>query len=319
MLRINLFRLKPPKINLKNNNINNKKPFRKYQKMTINRPIKKRFCLTKNKQLIIPNLINEIKPTNINLLPTSIYDYNNIDEELLKLDLKYYIIHLEKATNRLKNIEELKNKLNCELTIFNAIDGNDILEITEEGIIFKTIKIEAPYTLDICIKDKLYPGEIGNYFSHLSLLYQIKKLNLIHGYTIIFEDDIFINSDIDKRIRGILDKIDDFDILYLGNTKNNFSEKYIDEIYYIDKTKVLWGTYGYVINNKKINNFYENFSNFNSYTDIIIKNLINDDKIVAYVVNPCIVIQNYEEFPSQIIRKKSNILLKYLKNIKTKK
>jgi GR25 family glycosyltransferase involved in LPS biosynthesis len=230
------------------------------------------------------------------------------------------VIHLEKAINRLKNIEELKNKLNCDITLFNAIDGYDMLEITEEGVKFKTIKINAPYTLDMCIKDKLYPGEIGNYFSHLSLLYSIKELNLTDGYSIIFEDDIFINSDLDNTIRGILGKLNDnFDILYLGNTKNNFSEKYLDEIYYIDKTKVLWGTYGYIINNKNINNFYEKFSYFNSYTDIIIKNLIIDNQITAFVINPCIVIQNFKEFPSQIIRKKSNIILKYLKNIKIKK
>lgn len=272
-------------------------------------------------------LKNKIKSHKINnlknnkdsfyILEDSKYNYDIIDEKLLDIKLDYYIIHLEKAINRSRNIEKLKYLLNKEIIIFNAINGNDIIDINNENIVFKNIIFDAPFTFNESIKNKLVYGEIGNYLSHLSLLYKIKKSNINEGYSIIFEDDIIFKSNLDNKIRGILNKItDDFDILFLGNTKKNYGKKYIDEIYYIDKYNVLWGTYGYLINNKNINKIYDNFNNLYLPTDLIFKDLIDNDKLNALILEPSIILQNYKEYPSEIIRKNTGLILKYLKNKK---
>lgn len=301
MLLSILLKIKRPPINIKKPvvNIKNNKPPKKVN--------------ISNEKV---NILEPVKPV-VEILKDNEYNYSNISDELLNLKLDYYIIHLEKATHRLNNINNLKKLLNKDIIIFDAIDGSDIIDITDT-VIFKNISIEAPYSIDILsIKDKFCNGDIGNYLSHLSLLYKIQQLNYNDGYTIIFEDDIIFKSDLDNRIRGILGKIkDDFDIIFLGDDiTNNFSEKYIDEIYYIDKTRPLWGTHGYIINNKNINKFYQHFNYFNTPTDTLIKNLINDNKINGFIINPSIVVQNHKSFPSEIYRKSKNygFILKYIK------
>jgi len=289
--------------------INNKE----IKKTINNKEIKKSI---NNKE--INNQGNIIDP--LNFLEDSKYNYDNIDNNLLELKLDYYIIHLERSTNRKKNIKKIKELLNKELIIFNAIDGNDISEITNDTILFNKTIIDAPFTFDQCIKTTLVHGEIGNYLSHLSLLYKLKELNINDGYTIIFEDDVIFKENLDNKIRGILGKItDDFDLLYLGNTRKNYGNQYIDEIHYVDKNNVLWGTYGYLINNKNINKLYDTFNHLYVPTDLIMKDLIDSEKINGFVLAPCIVIQNFKEFPSEIIRRNNNLLLKYLKNKKIRK
>lgn len=277
--------------------------------------------IAKNKpklKTIIENKEIFINP--LTILEDSKYNYDIIDNNLLEIKLDYYIIHLERSINRAKNIEKLNELLNNKLTVFNAIDGYDMQEITDDNIIFKNTIIEAPYTFDTSIKNKLVRGEIGNYLSHLTLLYKLKELNINDGYTIVFEDDIKFKDNLDNKIRGILGKItDDFDILFLGNTRKNCGVQYKDEIHYIDKNNVLWGTYGYLINNKNINKLYDSFNHLYVPTDLIMKDLIDSEKINGFVLAPCIVIQNFKEFPSEIIKRNNNLLIKYLKNKKIKK
>jgi GR25 family glycosyltransferase involved in LPS biosynthesis len=276
-------------------------------KKTINNILIKPIINKKNKKII----------ETYNILENSKYNYDIIDDSLLEIKLDYYIIHLKRSDKRKDNIIKVKEVLNKEITVFDAIDGNDIIDIND-NIIFKNTIIEAPFTFDQSIKTKLTYGEIGNYLSHLSLLYKLKDVS--EGYTIIFEDDIIFKSNLDNIIRGILGKIKiDFDILFLGNNKKNYGEKYIDEIYYIDKNNVLWGTHAYLINNKNINKIYSNFNYLLFQTDLIFKDLINNDKLNCLILEPSIVLQNYKEYPSEIFRRKSNnfFLLKYLKKKKS--
>ena len=270
---------------------------------------------TNKNNKVYKNINKNNKLEEINIIPYSI-----IDDSLLELKLEYYIIHLDRSTHRKTNINNLKNLLNQELIVFNAIDGNDIIDINDHKIIFNEIIIKAPFTFDKSIKTKLQSCEIGNYLSHLSLLHELIILNKNDGYSIIFEDDVIFMPNLDNKIRGILGKIkEDFDILYLGNITNNYSEQYIDEIYNVDKNNVLWGTHAYLINNKNLNKFYNHFNYFYTATDTLIKNLINCDKVKGYVIYPSIAMQNNKEYPSEIIRKNNKSLLTYLKIKRCKK
>ena len=79
------------------------------------------------------------------------------------------------------------------------------------------------------------------------------------------------------------------------------------------------GTYSYLINNKNIDKFYDNFNHLYLPTDLIIKDLINNDKINALILYPSIILQNNKEYPSEISRRNKSLLFKYLKNKKINK
>ena len=62
---------------------------------------------------------------------------------------------------------------------------------------------------------------------------------------------------------------------------------------------------------------YEYFSYLNQPTDLIMKDLIDNQKINAFILKPSVVLQNNNEYPSEIIRRNKNLnILKYLKKNK---
>ena len=63
------------------------------------------------------------------ILGSCIYYSNKEKFENLETYVDYYIIHLEKSTDRLKIIDENNTKINeKQFKIFDAIDGNTILD-----------------------------------------------------------------------------------------------------------------------------------------------------------------------------------------------
>ena len=69
---------------------------------------------------------------------------------------------------------------------------------------------------------------------------------------------------------------------------NNYGIPYKGNIYYIDYKKNLFGTYGYLVNNKNIIKIYNNLLIVNDIIDIKYRKLNN---LVLY---PIIVNQNYK-------------------------
>ena len=61
---------------------------------------------------------------------------------------------MDRSIYRKTNISELKNLLNKELVIFKAIDGNNIIDITNSNIVFNdtiidTLKIKKSKKLNL--------------------------------------------------------------------------------------------------------------------------------------------------------------------------
>jgi GR25 family glycosyltransferase involved in LPS biosynthesis len=136
--------------------------------------------------------------------------------------------------------------------------------------------------------------------SHFNLLKKIKKTNKI-GYTIVFEDDFYIVSyTFMKDVNNILKKMSDFDIIMLGNLNNNKGINITDNIYNIDNNRPLWGTHGYIVNNKNINKILETIKYVDMPIDIKYETLGKSKSLKIFVINPTIVNQQDQKLGSTI-------------------
>ena len=59
-------------------------------------------------------------------LKTFIFTDDNHQTDIGIKKNKYYVIHLERSTNRLENIDIQSKKLNKDVIIFSAVDGEKI-------------------------------------------------------------------------------------------------------------------------------------------------------------------------------------------------
>jgi hypothetical protein len=120
-----------------------------------------------------------------------------------------------------------------------------------------------------------------------------KALNSNKKYTVIFEDDITILSeDLNKDIIDIINKVNNFDIIYLGTLYDSKSTNIVDNIYKHNKLVPLHGTHAYIINNNSASKILNYIININNPFDIVLKKLIDEDILDAYVIYPSLVIQN---------------------------
>ncbi len=119
------------------------------------------------------------------------------------------------------------------------------------------------------------------------------------GYSIIFEDDVSLNSNFINDLNETLIDIDenkiDFDIIYLGYLNNkpklveNNGEHVKSNIYKVNKRRQLFGAHALLINNKKARLISTLNNTITGEVDIHYKNLINEDKLKGFYLKPCIV------------------------------
>jgi len=156
--------------------------------------------------------------------------YEHFDEHQ---NVNAHIIHLERSTDRLENIEKQKPKIGFPVTIFNAVDAKNINR--PELIDRRELSPEFSNTA----KD----GEIGCYLSHRNLIKEIAETNGGLGYSIIFEDDFDIIVDnfqeiINKLVNEITNDNIDFDIIYIGDcfiTDRTDNDKITKNLYVFNK------------------------------------------------------------------------------------
>lgn len=213
--------------------------------------------------------------------------------------MEYYVIHLNDAIDRFTNIKNMENILKKDINIFSAINTN-----TYEGDLLKLIE-SCDNNLKLNYSPK-YKGEIGCYLSHYLLYKQL--LESKYDYTIVFEDDFIIHDDnLEQTINNLLINMNnfDFDYLFLGHS-NIKGIKLVDNIYNIQNNKKVWGFHGYILNNKKIPKILNFLKNIINEIDLQIYDLIKNNDIIGYFVNPVLIRQNTFKFPSHI-----RITLKY--------
>ena len=199
-----------------------------------------------------------------------------------------YVITLGKQ-ERIENIKNQEKKINNKIEIFDAVNGLklDINYLQNNNILVNQNTLSENYNHKM--------GEIGCYLSHLNIYKKIKKNNK-KRYTIIFEDDFLINSDnlideVKKAIDVLNSKNIDFDFLFLGNLNDNHGENISDNLYYIDNNNNLYGTHGYIINNKNIDKIIDNLNKIIKPIDNSIQDLSYDKVFNTIVIYPNLVNQ----------------------------
>ena len=174
-------------------------------------------------------------------------------------DFNIYLISLEKDVERREKILKY-----IEPDIIFSVDGSTL----DRELLIKNGKLDT--------NSKLKLGEIGCYLSHINLI--DKSLNS-EKYTIIFEDDVKIESDTINKISKIInDAPKDFQILCLGY---NYYEEYSE----FSEIKYLFGSQAYVINPRNINrDDLKKFFPINEPYDIVLPR-----NLKTYIVIPKLV------------------------------
>lgn len=221
-----------------------------------------------------------------------LFTYNCSNNEQFEniINIEYIVIHIDTYKDRYQNILNNQTKLKQDIKIFNGIVGKT-LDLNNLKIFDPKLSMNFKYS---------YINEIGCYLSHLMLIKTL--LNKSEGYTVIFEDDFdILDNNLHTHIIDIINKVsDEFDIIFLGNLNNNYGKNIIDNIYSIDKNKPLWGTHGYLINNKHATKIYNKLLNMDLAIDNKFKKLIDIKEINGLTIYPILVNQQLETYNSTI-------------------
>jgi GR25 family glycosyltransferase involved in LPS biosynthesis len=159
---------------------------------------------------------------------------------------KIMYINLERRPDRKTNIEKQLDKINNNIVVerINAIDAkkldiNNLSNklVTKAGIDSALDKNKGLYTI-------LTKGAIGCALSHKKVWEKV--LYGDDNYVLILEDDIRFHKDYNNKLQAIINKVPNYDILFLGThgyTQNKATK-------YFDIPKIIYGLFGYIINKK---------------------------------------------------------------------
>jgi GR25 family glycosyltransferase involved in LPS biosynthesis len=169
---------------------------------------------------------------------------------------KIYYINLEHRTDRKENMDKQLKKINFSGPIerVSAAYGKNLdLELIPSNLFTKEA-IDATTNKDLINNTStMTKGAMGCSLSQKWMYEKILCGN--DDYVLILEDDITIPDNFIEKLKQKLDKMEKFDILYLGyHFKNNNK---VGEHY--DYPEKIWGTFGYIINKKAAKHLIEIF------------------------------------------------------------
>jgi len=206
-----------------------------------------------------------------------------------KEDIECYVITLKKP-EKMKNIEKQQQKIPYNIGIVDAVFGDDLnmYDIVKNGIV----------SLDYSSNDKQRRRQIGCYMSHLKIMNMIKEKNTDKKYSIIFEDDFNISDNFMNQLNQNMDVLNnlDFDVVFLGNILEGHKGDNVGQNIFT-KSEV-YGTHGYLVNNKNVNRIIECMKVVDENIDLKYTRV---PELKVYVMEPCIVKQLRNEFESEIM------------------
>lgn len=229
-----------------------------------------------------------------------------------------YYINLDRSKERRLQIEDALQRSEIAFPIqrFSAIDGKEY-PIQNAHLSF---------------------GQWGCWLSHLSII-EHHANNSTTEPVLILEDDSCFDKDLNSALSLINNYKEDWDIIYLDgtfvevndmfsiNNMLNGSATLTPEIYNIHYSTTIYGTHGYILNNKNINKIHRLIKNNMSIglpIDNILCALINEKKINAKIILPLIIYPSDENKKSDICNEQHPLIndwityryLISLKNIK---
>ena len=257
--------------------------------------------------------------------------YQLLSTKSIKID-KIYVINLDKSQDRYAQMQSKlsKIKLPVKHTRFSAIDGNEIELVniktneTIKGSEFATnkkllkgefeIRCEPnwhggfkPLKLNIETFHPRVKGEIGCACSHRKIWEDIQK----NGYknSLILEDDIIFKPNFEKYLARSLNNAPiDYDLIYIGildsidSYKDMLNNKWLRKIkrifdrdlnnlFFKQVRRSIGSTEAYIVSTLGAEILLKNTTK-HSQIDRVMSNLIEEEKITAYVIKPLLTKQD---------------------------
>jgi len=196
------------------------------------------------------------------------------------MSIRYYLIHCDEHEERLQHVTKLKEEFNQEITIFKGIATPNV-PLSEQ---VKYIQQNKP-TITFTHFRFWQSGQIGCYLSHMGLMEHIMQ-NKESDYSVIFEDDVVMDTTLHSNIEKIIQHNLEFDILFLGNNNENKGNHIVDNIYHIDDNNHCWGLHALLINNKNIEKILNANYTLIHALDVQYRILNSTKKLTNLVIHP---------------------------------
>lgn len=164
--------------------------------------------------------------------------------------VKIYVLNLKSRIEKRLKIKKQLNDQNIKYEIIEGIDGKEL-----DNNYLKNNKIEICNEYYWTIKNRnMTYGELGCTLSHLKI-YEKHILENDKEYCLILEDDVIIPDNFIDKLKNItlkIDKLPNWDLIYLGRKKMNFGkdDEDCDEDNLFLKCGTSWWSCGYIINKK---------------------------------------------------------------------
>lgn len=228
------------------------------------------------------------------LYPWTLKLYNKTEKfEQDPRQIDCYVITLKKP-EKMKNIELQQEKIPYPIEIVDAVFGDDldINRLVTQGLV-------SPQYASLDTKER--KRQIGCYMSHLKTLNKIAEKQNQNEYSIIFEDDFDIYPEFTEKLHQYIRDLKDidFDLLFLGNLIDAYGKHVVSEIY---EMTTVYGTHGYLVNNKHISRIQESMKYIDNHVDLKYSES-SSHTLNILVVHPRIVNQLRNEFSSDILVK----------------
>jgi GR25 family glycosyltransferase involved in LPS biosynthesis len=184
--------------------------------------------------------------------------------------IKYYVIHVKGNKERHENIVNMERVLGQTIHRFDAVKGSSI----NDEMFWSIMRTS----------EKMYnKNEVGCYMSHSNLI------NKASGeYAVIFEDDFKVYPDTHERIKNMLKKFPDFDIMMIGDCNHSIGEEIQPNICRVHPTNMICGASGYIVRTDKVGQFNSHLKHITAPIDLKIYNHIKSGDIDGYVHCPSI-------------------------------
>ena len=197
------------------------------------------------------------------------------------IDITYYVISMMDNEDRIQNIKHQKQKIEADINIFEAVNGDNVdINNVEHQIVADEFKSD----------DKHRKREIGCYLSHYYILKLIEQSGNPDGYTVIFEDDVdIISNDFEPQLKKTLDAMSphDFDILFIDSISNNNGGKsVVSGVCKLTLDKPMWGIQAYIVKNKNIDRLLSATWIIDDAVDKKYESAIRANKLTAYAFCP---------------------------------
>ena len=210
-----------------------------------------------------------------------INNYINFDINIFNYFDCVYIINSINERYKIKNLHNLfkKNKSNIKV-INKEIKNKDNIHIYNN---FELNKLENN---NFFIKSEI---EISNLISHLNCLKDMKYYN--YKKILILEDNVNINNNFNNIFKDIINNINNYDILFLGNLQSNWENINLNDNNFYKSNSYSSGFFSYSITNNILDILINYYENFDKPIDYCLKQIILDNDN-SYCVYPNIFLIN---------------------------